>query len=238
VAVNRLVWSIFNWKISVQIPYLIFVCFAVLLCITLANWQWQRAQAADSLLSSYQLQESRPESILSKSPEAYQKVVVTGEIKNHFFLDNQIYRGFAGWHVIAELDTKQYKLLVDLGWQPKNDDFKLSSPLPELVEIRGLIRQPQKGLILQSVDQDPNWPILQQQIDIALLNKHFGYELFPFILHAENQVSSLIPQPIEMENKYFMHIGYAIQWLLIAAACFIGFLYISRAEQKEYERKK
>ncbi len=232
---NRIIWSIFNWKISVQIPYLLFVCFAILLCLSLANWQWQRAQAAESLFSSYQLQESRPESILSTSPEAYQKVHISGDIKNHFFLDNQIHNGFAGWNVIAEVDTKHYKLLVDLGWQPKQESLKLVDTLPKKVEVRGLIRQPQKGLILQRVDQDPNWPLLQQQIDIALLNEHFGYELFPFILHAENQVSTLIPKPIKMENKYYMHIGYAIQWLLIAAACLIGFLYFSRAEYKQNE---
>jgi cytochrome oxidase assembly protein ShyY1 len=38
-----------------------------------------------------------------------------------------------------------------------------------------------------------------------------------------------------MENKFIMHVGYAIQWLLIALACLIGFLYVSRSEQQENE---
>ena len=43
-----------------------------------------------------------------------------------------------------------------------------------------------------------------------------------------------------MENKYFMHIGYAIQWLLIGLAGMLHWLSLvfSRAEHKEYERKE
>lgn len=232
---NRFVWSFFGWKFSVQIPYLVFVSIAILVCISLANWQWQRAQAADSLFASYQLQESRPESVLSEAPEPYQKVAISGQVKNHFFLDNQILRGVAGWAVLAEVETRYFTVLVNLGWQAKQQGFVLTSELPHYIEVQGLIRAPQQGFMLQTAEQDPNWPTLQQQIDIELLNKHFNYELFPFVLYAENQIGDLIPMPIKMENKFYMHMGYAVQWLLIALAGLIGFLYVSRYEQKEYE---
>lgn len=232
---KRFVWTFLNRKFSAQIPYLAFVSFAILLCLSLANWQWQRAQAADSLFASYQLQESRPESVLSESPEPYQKVAISGKVGKYFFLDNQILRGTAGWAVIAEVQTTHFNVLVNLGWQPKRPKLVLESELPKHLAVQGLIRAPQQGFMLQAAQQDPNWPKLQQQIDTELLSQHFGYRFFPFVLYAENQVNDFVPMPIKMENKFYMHIGYSVQWLLIALAGLIGFLYVSRYEQNENE---
>jgi len=235
---NRVIWSFFNWKVSVQISFLIFACFAVLVCGALANWQWQRAQQADKLFQDYQLQESRPESILSESPEAYQKVALTGTVKKHYFLDNQHHQGTVGWHVLAEVQTQRFLLLVNLGWQAKQSKLVLKESLPDTISVQGLIRQPQVGFMLQDAEQDPNWPLLLQQIDIPRLNQHQGYELFPFVLYADNAIGQLIPAPIKIENKFYMHIGYAVQWLLIGLAGLIAFIYYSRTEYTENERKE
>ena len=232
---NRLTWSFFNWKISVQIPFLIFACFALIVCSILANWQWQRAQQADALYQDVQLQESRPESALSQSPEAYQKVSIAGKVKGHYFLDNKTHQGYGGWHVLAEVETTHFLVLVNLGWQPKQNKLVLQEPLPDFLEVQGLIRQPGAGFMLQAAELDPNWPTLMQQIEIPLLNKRLKQELFPFVLYAENQIGKLIPAPIKIENKYYMHIGYAVQWLLIGLAGLICFIVVSRSEYKENE---
>ena len=108
----------------------------------------------------------------------------------------------------------------------------------EYIEVQGLIREPQAGFMLQESNLDPNWPKLMQQIEIPLLNQRLESELFPFVLYAENQIGQLIPVPIKMENKYYMHVGYAIQWLLIGLAGIICFIVISRKEYKENERKE
>lgn len=237
-AKNRFIWSFFNWKISVQIPFLLFAFFAVVVCSILANWQWQRAQLSDALFQAYRVQESRPVSSLSKSPEAYQKVNLSGQVKNHYFLDNKTHQGIGGWQVLAEVQTQYFLILVNLGWQPKQKKLVLQAPLPEYIEVQGLIREPQAGFMLQESNLDPNWPKLMQQIEIPLLNQQLESELFPFVLYAENQIGQLIPVPIKMENKYYMHVGYAIQWLLIGLAGIICFIVISRKEYKENERKE
>ena len=237
-AKNRFIWSFFNWKISVQIPFLLFACFALIVCSSLSYWQWQRAQLADALYHDYQTQESRPEYVLSASPEAYQKVTFSGQVKNHYFLDNRTFQGQNGWHVLAEVQTKKFLVLVNLGWQPKQKKLVLQMPLPNFIEVQGLIKKPQAGFMLQEAELDPKWPKLMQQIDIPLLNRHIENELSPFVLYAENQVCQLIPAPIKIENKYYMHIGYAIQWLLIGLAGIISFIVFSRKEYKENERKE
>ncbi len=237
-AKNRFIWSFFNWKISVQIPFLFFTCFAFVLCLNLANWQLQRAYLADDLFNEFQLQNQRPESALSDQLEAYQRITIEGDVKGHYFLDNKINQGTSGWHVLAEVQTDTYLVLVNLGWQAKQANLSLQTPLPEHIKVQGLVRKPSDGFMLQSAVEDPNWPTLMQQIDIPLLNQHIATPLFPFVLYAENKIGNLIPAPIEIENKYFMHIGYAIQWLLIGLAAIAVFLYISRIEYKENERKE
>jgi len=238
VAKNRFIWSFFNWKISVQIPFLLFTCFAILLCLNLANWQWQRAQQADQLFQDYQLQEARPESALIATPEPYQRIALEGEVKGHYFLDNKLHQGTGGWHVLAEVQTETALILVNLGWQAKQKALTLRQPLPESIKVQGLIYKPSNGFMLQEAEQDPKWPKLMQQIDIDLLNKKLGNDLFPYVLYAENPIGNLIPMPIKIENKYFMHVGYALQWILIGLAGLACFLYISRIEYKENEREK
>lgn len=235
---KRFIWSFFNWKISVQIPFLLFTCFAIAVCSSLAHWQWQRAQQADVRFQAYQLQKSRPESALSQSPENYQKIALSGDIKGFYLLDNKIQQGIAGWHVLAEVQTTKLRLLVNLGWQAKQKKLILSEELPQRISVQGLIKKPEDGFMLQDAEHDPNWPKLMQQIDIALLNTQRDIPLLPYVLYAENKVGGLIPAPIQLENKYYMHMGYAAQWALIALAGLICFLYISRSEYKEYERKQ
>ncbi|MCX4187213.1 SURF1 family protein [Methylophaga sp. OBS4] len=232
---NRVIWSCFGWKISVHVAYFVFVCCAMVLCLSLAYWQWQRAQAADLRYSHYLKQSSQPASPLSDSPQDYQKVSIAGEIKKLFFLDNQIYQGSAGRHVLAAVQTNQSLLLVNLGWQPKQAQFTLQDELPQYIAVQGLIKKPQPGFMLQAADQDPVWPQVMQQVQIPLLNDYYGYQLSPFVLHTEAPVAGLIPVPLTMENKYPMHLGYAIQWLLIAGACLFGFIYVCQREQKENE---
>jgi len=232
---NRLLWSCYGWKLSVHVPYLLFVCCALVLCLFLSNWQWQRATAADLRYSNYLQQSSLPALDLDEANQNYQKVAITGQIKNHFFLDNQVYQGVAGWHVLAEVQTHQELILVDLGWQAKNEALTLLEALPKEIEVQGLIKQAEPGLMLESAAHDPKWPRLLQQIEIPLLNEHFAYELSPFVLHAETHVAKLIPTPITLENKYAMHLGYAIQWLLIGCVGFSWFIYLCRQEQTEHE---
>lgn len=232
---NRFIWSCYEWKISVHVPYLLFVCFAVTLCLLLAFWQWQRAQTADLRYSAYQQQVSQPASALSAAPPDFQRVSVVGAIRKVFFLDNQIYQGVAGRHVLAEVETQQSLLLVNLGWQDNQSPLLQPDQLPQYIEVEGLLKKPQPGFLLQSAQQDPHWPQLMQQIQISLLNDYYGYQLSPYVLYSETVVAGLIPATITMKNKFYMHIGYTVQWLIIASVCVGGFIYYCRIEHTENE---
>lgn len=221
-------WSALNWHFSARPAYLVFICFAVSLCLLLSHWQWQRAQVAQQRHANYQKQSVLPPATLSPQLTDFQSVHIEGHIKRLFFLDNQVNQGLAGWHVLAELDTKRYSILVNLGWQSKHDTPINLADLPESIAVTGLVKTPEPGFMLANAEADPNWPRLLQQIHIPLLNQHFDSQLLPFVVFADNSVAGLRPVSVPIENRYPMHLGYAIQWLLIAAVCVVGFLLISR----------
>lgn len=235
VTTHRFTWTCFNWTLSVPLPYFVFVCCAVVLCLLLSHWQWQRAQAAAARYEQYQAQVSQQARPLLSSSQQYQKVAITGEIKHLLLLDNQIYQGLVGWHVLAAVHTNQGTILVNLGWQSKRSQFIQQSDLANPITLQGMLKKPQPGLMLQAAKTDPNWPQVLQQIQIPLLNEHFGYELLPFVLYADAPIANLVPVVAAIDNKYPMHLGYAVQWLLIAGVCVFGFIYFCRQEQKQHE---
>tara|TARA_R110001583_G_scaffold171120_1_gene324592 strand:+ start:30428 stop:31054 length:627 start_codon:yes stop_codon:yes gene_type:complete len=204
-------------------------------CLLLSHWQWQRAQSAVARYEQYQAQVSQSATALSASPQQYQKVVIKGEIQHLLLLDNQIYQGEVGWHVLATVQTHQVVILVNLGWQSKRSSLIKQSDLANPIEIQGMLKKPQSGFMLQAAKEDPSWPQVLQQIQIPLLNEHYGYKLLPFVLYADASVANLVPVPVATDNKYYMHLGYAIQWLLIAGICVTGFIYFCRQEHKQNE---
>jgi len=221
-------WRALNWRFSARPAYLVFICFAVSLCLLLAHWQWQRAQLAQQRYASYLKQSISPPAPLSPQLTDFQSVHLSGQIKQLFFLDNQIYQGLAGWHVLAVVHTDAYSVLVNLGWQSKGSAPITLADLPDNITVSGLVKTPEPGFMLANADADPNWPRLLQQIHIPLLNQHFDSQLLPFVVFAESTFAGLSPVSIPIENRYPMHLGYAIQWVLIAAVCVVGFLLISR----------
>jgi surfeit locus 1 family protein len=235
---RRFIASYFDWKLSIQLSYLAFVCCAIVLCLLLSNWQWQRAQTSAERYAHYITLASAPLTPLSLASEQYQRVSMVGEIKQIFLLDNQIYKGNVGWYVLAVVQTKQLLILVNLGWQSKHSELIEIDQLANQIAVEGILKEPQTGFMLQAAKEDPKWPQVLQQIQISLLNKHYGYDLLPWVLYVNAPIANLIPAPSAIENKYPMHVGYAIQWLMLAVVCLSGFIFICRQENKENEHKK
>lgn len=217
-----------NRHFSVHPAYLVFVCSAVILCLVLANWQWQRAQTAQQRYAFFLKQSSLPPVQLSSQLTEFQTARLSGDIKRLFFLDNQIHQGIVGWQVIAQVDTNDYPVLVNLGWQSKQDKPITTAELPDVLAVSGLLKKPEPGFMLAKSEADPNWPYILQQIQLPLLNAHFHYQLFPYVVYANDAIADLTPAPVQIENKFAMHLGYAIQWGLIAIVCVVGFIVFSR----------
>lgn len=220
----------FGWQLSVQLTFFVFICCAVAICLMLSHWQWQRAQDAEQRYQTYLLRTQQAPVVLSSSVRDYQQVEARGSIERLLLLDNQIRDGVVGWHVLAVLKTDQFPVLVNLGWQAATDTTPTLDQLPTDISVSGRVKQPEVGLMLAPAEQDPAWPGILQQIDIPLLNSHLDMQLAPFVIYINKRLAGLTPVSVTPENKYPMHIGYTVQWLLIAIAFVIGFIFACRQE--------
>lgn len=211
--------------------YLLFAAFAISLCLFLSHWQWQRAQAAEARYQVYLQQQNQPPALLSQDLPEFQRVTVSGAIDRLFLLDNQIYQGQVGWHVIGLLSSQQGPVLVNLGWTAKAAAKPSLAQFTDINNVSGRIKTPEPGLMLAEAKEDPAWPGLLQQIDIPLLSQQLNITLLPFVIYADPAPAGLVTAEAAPENKYPMHMGYAVQWLLIGLACAIITIIASRRRE-------
>lgn len=210
--------------------YLLLVSSVILLCLILSGWQYQRAQQAESRYQQYQSELKQAASTLTSEMVSYQRVQFSGSVNQLFLLDNQILDGQVGWHVLADLETEIGPLLVNLGWQSQQMRIRKPADFPDPIHVVGQVKIPETGLMLAPAQQDPAWPAVMQQIDIPLLNQYQSRHFAKFIVYADYSFAGLAPIPVSPENKYPMHLGYAVQWFLIAVACAVGLFIVYRKE--------
>lgn len=215
---------------GVRPAYLLIVGSVILLCLLLSGWQYQRAQQAETRYQHYLNELKQPAASLSADMNNYQRVQFSGSVNQLFLLDNQILDGQVGWHVLADIDTEIGPLLVNMGWQSKQMSLRKPADFPSPINIVGQVKWPEPGLMLAPAEQDPAWPGVMQQIDIPLLNHYQSRHFAPFVVFADYSFAGLAPISVSPENKQPMHLGYALQWLLIALACLTGLFLVCRQE--------
>jgi len=215
---------------SLRPAYLLIVGSAIVLCLLLSGWQYQRAEQAEIRYQHYLAELKQPAAALSTDMANYQRVQFSGSVNRLFLLDNQILDGQVGWHVLADIDTEIGPLLVNLGWQSKEMSLRKPGDFPNPIDVIGQVKWPEPGLMLAPAEQDPTWPGVMQQIDIPLLNQYQSRHFAPFVVYADYSFAGLAPISVSPENKQPMHLGYALQWLLIALACLAGLVIVCRQE--------
>lgn len=159
----------------------------------------------------------------------YRKGIARGRFDNKhtLFLDNQVYRGQAGYYVLTplRLDGSENAILVNRGWVPANL-YRQQLPQIEdtprsLITIHGTLRRPFKAPLFLGGEESwgsAGWPKLIQYIDISKLQPEVGYTLQPLVLQlASDEPYGFVRQwPPALTVGPQRHIAYAIQWFAMA----------------------
>ncbi len=220
------------------------LCFVVLMSY-LGFWQLDRADQKERILEQWHQPAVLFEKVVLSNTEVfYQKVRITGVIdpKRYFFLDNRTRDGRVGYELISSLrlfqtgqDTKENegakRIFVNLGWLPASVDRNVlpKASLPtHRVEIEGWVKKVSGSIVLAEDHWSSEWPIRIQQVDVAKMaavlsnatdDTHDSNNTVPFLFLAE---SSLLPSLLTQWKPTNMtvekHIGYALQWFLMAFA--------------------
>ncbi len=221
-------------------PLIAYLCLLPLL-LSLGIWQLNRAEEKRVLTRLKEQRQSTETLVLSTTlPDTaeallYKPIKALGHYDSghQYLLDNQVSKGKAGYFVLTPflLKNENKAVLVNRGWLPLG---KNRGDLPEInvdtkeITVTGRInRFPSVGLMLAGAEIPSNtWPALVQVIDNKVLAKQLAYPLFDFQLELDKQSANSFTR--EWQTPHTMtpekHIGYAVQWFLLALTLTVLFV--------------
>ena len=210
---------------------------AIALMFRLGLWQLDRMHQKEARLASIAQKQAQGTVSLMDLPahpvdmQDY-PVSLNGRVMDstQFFLDNQIYEGRVGYHLLAPVITATGTVLVNFGWV-SGGQYRGALPdvaLPrELTTFSGTVALPALNPVVRETATGYNQnKVLLQQIDIATLNRQTGLRLKPFTVQLEQPSDSQFERdwrPVVMSPK--KHLAYAVQWFGLAlAACIVALI--------------
>ncbi|MEQ1545394.1 SURF1 family protein [Methyloglobulus sp.] len=223
-----------------RVPLIVYLCLLPLL-ISLGIWQLNRAEEKRVLINLKEQRQATETLILSANmPDKaevllYKPIQAVGhyDTSHQYLLDNQVSKGRVGYFVLTpfRLKNENKAVLVNRGWLPLG---KSRADLPDVkVDIKEIMitgrinRFPSVGLKLAGAEIPSNsWPALVQVINTNVLAKQLNCPLFSFQIELDKQATNgftrewQLPQTMTPEK----HVGYAVQWFLLAITLTILFV--------------
>ena len=210
----------------------------------LGFWQLDRAALKRGLQQSY---EAAPvlNTIPASGADRYTRLILQGKFdpKRHVLIDNRVYRGQPGVHVLTPFRSaiSSTLLVVNRGWLPMAADRSRLPEVPTLdagLSIHGHlepIRHP--GAMLGAPDtlRADSWPQLATYPEIDQLAEAFGAELFPMVLYLAPDSPGGFgdrdwsPHTMGLEKSQ----AYAVQWFALALGTVVAWAVLGRLRGKK-----
>ncbi len=228
------------------------VVLAVLICLRLSVWQYQRGEQKQQQLS--QLAVSKEQGVmnwqaLQSLPADLNKtglqVKVSGEVNKQYYwlLDNQIYQGQVGYDLLAAVTIAGEKapLIVNFGWlkapQDRNQLPVVAWPSTATFAATVQLKQGNlKGFTLaDQIGAEQGWPKRIQGIDLAIFSAQLAEPVQGFIGYRNEADGIATPHYKSVVMGPDKHYAYAVQWLLIGLACVVIAYFAMR--RRGYENK-
>jgi surfeit locus 1 family protein len=205
------------------------------LFVSLGNWQSRRAEEKieaqrriDALAAAAPAE--LPAALVAASEYAGRRVTVRGEYvpKHSVFIDNRVYKGVAGYHIVTpfRIDGADLYVLVNCGWVAAGPRRER---LPEVVAPKGL--QAIEGLaVLPSgrayeLAPDTTTGPVRQHLDIERIGAKTGLQLQPLVLQLTSDAKDGLVRAWERPDAGVnTHRAYALQWY--ALALLIAIVYV------------
>src|SRR5690242_2786371 len=230
--------TISGWRFTPRLWSTVVAVAVIAVMVQLGNWQLSRAREKESRQEKLETLSSQPAvSLPSESVKLedfqYRKTEVHGTYlsKDTVYLDNKIYRGAAGYHIITPLriGTSSMCVLVNRGWvAAERDRSKLPDvPIPSgSVNVSGIATTAtQKTLELsKEMVSGQVW----ENLDLERFRDMTGLQLQPVMILQQNDVNDgLVREWARPDLGIGKNLGYAFQWFAMASAVLIIYLVLS-----------
>jgi len=159
-------------------------------------------------------------------------------------LDNRTLNRIAGYHLLTPMQTDEGQwVLINRGWLPRGNRRDILPDIPVIegrVQVEGTVYQsPGEAFVLKDEQlPDNQWPLRVQKVDFHAISEKLGVELAPFEIRVTPELSlgGLDPLPRHWQDITVMapeqHKAYALQWLGLAIAALVIFLFAGTRAQK------
>jgi surfeit locus 1 family protein len=197
------------------------------LTMWLGNWQSERAESKRALQAQYDAAIQDPpihvgKALLARDDLLYRKLEVQGvfDDAHTILLDNRVYEGVAGYHVLTPLkiDGSQLAILVNRGWvaagRSREQTPMVTTPHGQ-VKLEGMAVDPHSRYLelAHTVPQGRVW----QNLDFTRYEAVTRLTLQPvLLLQTSKQDDGLRRSWPRPDTGVSMHLGYAIQWYSLA----------------------
>lgn len=159
----------------------------------------------------------------------FRKLILKGEFLNHYLiiLDNQRLEKKIGYRILLPFQPENTErlLLVDRGWIPMENDRQSLPKLPAIhgeVMLQGRLQKPVQTLQLPTRAAPIQWPARVSTLRLPELSSNLSKPLFPFILQLQSgDPIAFESGELNISKTKYKHLGYAIQWFMMAIAVFL-----------------
>lgn len=207
--------------------------FFITFC-ALGTWQFYRYHFKQALLEAYQTRlNSTPKefTLISRSASElqFQRVTVEGTFENKqlIYMQNQQYKGRMGYEVFTPMHItgEQKLLLVDRGWLPQEQRGHWTATSIGPQQITGYVKLLNEHFfILGKNIYSTEFPLILQRIDFRELEQLTHATFFPFIVRQTSSVQDGLTRDWIITSVLpVKHLGYSIQWFLMALVLIIAF---------------
>lgn len=215
--------------------------FGCAICLSAGFWQLGRADEKQALFAAFdRMNDSEPQRgpVPDSVAEAhlYQRFTLTGRYDpdRQILLDNMVHNGRSGYQVLTPLRIGSTAVLINRGWLPADPDRNV---LPD-IEVRDKLRDvtgrlnrlPRSGYELEPTISSPDtaWPRRLLFPSVEEITDHIGFTVHDYQLlldPAEPDGFTREWRPALMSPE--KHLGYAIQWFMIAGTLIIIYVVLT-----------
>ena len=224
------------------------------LLLRLGFWQLDRAQQKRALQADYDVRIAiGPVSLGGQTWSVEEARFRRIEVKGHYdrayqiLLDNRVYKGAVGYHVITPLHItgSRYRVLVNRGWVPVGRDRQhlpvIDTPVDELT-VTGVAMVPGEYHFTLA-DPGPvtgDWPTVWQNLELPRYGEAVPFPVQPVILllDAGSPAAGFVREWARPDAGIAIHESYAFQWFSLAVALLGVYLLVNTHRTGKTEVKE
>lgn len=230
----------FHWA------FFLFFIFFFILFNCLGIWQLHRYHFKQEKLHLFLQHMQMPPKVLSSLQEnqsEFQRVIIEGEYVPHatILVQNQVKEGQLGFEVLTPIRVgkESQQLLVDRGWVAA-----LKDNLPPVIDevkgqqrIEGYLKSYNEYAFIlgDNITNLGHYPLVIQKVDIDALNHVLHTRYYSWVLKQIKDSNSVMDyeRNVAMTMMPKRHLGYAIQWFLMAVVLLIAYGCFTVEKKKE-----